>query len=87
MVYVSWDGTAFAGTAIDRRPLLTGGEAIVTPVPFSINGTMVEAVLASTLIGDVPPSFTWAPNTRAWSGAIGSSGEHGIDGAETVFNP
>lgn len=87
MVYVSWDGAAFAGTAIDRRPLLTGGEAIVTSVPFSMNGTIVEAVLASTLIGDVPPSFQWGPNTRDWSGPIGSNGDHGIDGAETTFNP
>src|SRR6185503_12464129 len=53
LVYVSWDGTEFAGTAIDRRPLLTGGEAIVTPVPFGINGRVVEAVLDSGLIGDV----------------------------------
>jgi hypothetical protein len=45
-VYVSWDGVQFAGTAIDRRPLLTGGEAIITPVPISIDGTLVEADLA-----------------------------------------
>ena len=57
VVYVSWNGTAFTGAAIDRRPLITGGEAIITAVPFSINGTMVEAALASTLIGDVPPHF------------------------------
>jgi hypothetical protein len=87
IVYVSWDGTEFAGTAIDRRPLLTGGEAIITPVPFNINGTTVEAVLASTLIGDVPPSFVWRVRTLDWSGPVGSSGYHDVDNAETVFNP
>ena len=87
IVYVRWDGTAFAGTAIDRRPLLTGGEAIITPVPFSINGTIVEAVLASTLIGAVPPSFHWGPFTVDWSGPVGTEGDNFADRAETVFNP
>ena len=85
IVYVSWDGTAFAGTAVDRRPLLTGGEAIITPVPFSINGTIVEAVLAYELIGDVPPSFQWAPITVDRPGPAGSPFVN--DGAETTFNP
>ena len=87
VVYVSWDGTEFAGTAIDRRPLLTGGEAIITPVPFSINGTMVEAVLDFELIGDVPPSFHWGPFTVDWSGPVGSEGHNFVDSAETVFDP
>ncbi len=85
IVYVSWDGTEFAGTAIDRRPLLTGGEAIIIPVPFSINGTIVDAVLASELIGDVPPSFLWGPFTVDWSGPVGSAGHNYVDSAETVF--
>lgn len=87
IVYVSWDGTAFAGTAVDRRPLLTGGEAIITPVPFSINGTIVKAVLAYELIGDVPPSFHWSPMTVDRAGPVGSASHFLIDHSETVFNP
>ncbi len=87
LVVVSWDGTAFAGTAVDRRPLLTGGAAIITPVPFSINGTIVVAVLASTLIGVVPPSFGWGPRAIDWSGPVGSAGYHFVDGANSIFNP
>jgi hypothetical protein len=88
VVYVSWNGTAFAGTAVDRRPLLTGGEAIVTPVPFSIDGTMVEADLASALISGVPASFSWHLNTIDWAGPVGSGGWMFADAtAETVFNP
>ena len=88
VVYVSWNGTEFAGTAIDRRPLLTGGEAIIAPVPFSINGTIVEVDLASTLIGDVPPSFVWTVVTFGWSGPVGSEGSHIVDiGADASFNP
>jgi hypothetical protein len=84
---VRWDGAEFAGTAIDRRPLLTGGQAVVTPVAFSISGTRVEAVLPFSLIGEVPPSFGWAPFTIAWAGPVGSEGVNVIDVALTTFNP
>lgn len=85
---ISWDGAEFAGTVIDRRPLLTGGEAIVTPVnSFSINGTVLEAFLPYELIGDVPASFGWAPFTIDWSGPVGSDGVNVIDVALTTFNP
>jgi hypothetical protein len=88
MVYVSWNGAAFAGTAIDRRPLLIGGEAIVTPVAFSINGTTLEAFLPFELIGDVPPSFRWHPRIFAWSGRVGSFGFNVVDSVrQEVFNP
>jgi len=81
LVYVSWDGAEFAGTAIDRRPLLAGGEAIITPVPFCINGTTVEAFLDFTLIGEVPASFHWGSSTRDWAGPLGSDSTNGVDGA------
>jgi len=89
IVYVSWDGTEFAGAAIDRRPLLTGGEAIITPVPFTIDGATVEAFLDSELIGDVPASFGWGPFTFLWSGPVGSEGVNFADYCEAggVFNP
>jgi len=84
IVYVSWNGTQFAGTAIDRRPLLTGGEAIITPVPFNINGAIIEANLPFELIGDVAPGFVWRARTLDWSGRVGSSGYHEVDTAETI---
>jgi hypothetical protein len=74
VVIVSWDGTEFAGTAVDRRPLLTGGEAIFTPVTFSINGKILEADLPYALIGDVPPSFGWDAFIWDWPGPVGKSG-------------
>lgn len=85
-VGVSWNGVEFAGTAVDRRPLLTGGEAILSPVEFSIDGTIVRAHLAGAAIGDVPSSFAWFAGTGAWSGPVGSSeGHHLVDVA--VFSP
>jgi len=89
MVYVSWNGTEFVANAIDRRPLLTGEEAIVTPVTFSISGTIVEAVLPFELIGAVPASFHWGAFTGNWAGPVGSSGFSFADYCESrvVFNP
>jgi hypothetical protein len=81
VVYVGWDGTEFAANAIDRRPLLTGGEAIITPVPFSINGTMVEVDLG-TVMGDVPPGAVWNVVTFDWSGPVGSEGANVVDGVD-----
>jgi hypothetical protein len=78
IIYVSWDGTEFAGTVIDRRPLLTGGEAVMTDVPFFINGTIIEADLASTLIDD-PASFEWLYATADWRGPVGTEGFSWID--------
>jgi len=86
-VQVRWDGTEFVGVAVDRRPLLTGGEAIITPVSFSIDGTVVEAVLPSTMIGDVPPTFRWGVLTLDWCAPAGTNGHFQVDFAEAVFNP
>ena len=86
VVYVSWDGAEFAGTAVDRRPLLTGGAAIITPVTFSIDGKTVQADLPYTLIGAVPESFRWSVVMEDWSGPVGlSEAHHLVDAA--VFNP
>ena len=88
IVYVSWNGAEFAGTAIDRRPLLAGGEAIITSVEFSISGSMIDAVLPYTLIGDVPQSFPWAQSTLNWAGPVGSAGYQIVDGtSSSISNP
>jgi len=86
LVYVGWNGTEFTGIAIDRRPLVTGGEAIVTPVPFAIDGAIVEAVLVSAMIGN-PPSFRWGTRTVDWSSSPGTSGLKIVDVGGPAFNP
>jgi len=87
LVYVSWDGTEFRGYAIDRRPLLTGGNAIVTHVPFSITGPIVEGVLASVLI-DNTASFRWGTRTFNWSSShLGTQGFNAVDVGGADFNP
>jgi hypothetical protein len=85
-VYVSWDGAEFRGYAIDRRPLLTGGNAIVTPVPFSIDGAIVEAVLASALIGN-PSSFRWGVRAIDVSSHLGTGAINTVDSAPDFAGP
>lgn len=86
MAYVAWDGHNFTGHAIDRRPLLTGQDAIVTSVPFSIDGAIVQATLASPT--DFPTSFGWGTRTYDWSSPPGKTGGiHTIDIGGPFFNP
>ena len=80
LVYVSWDGVQFKGYAIDRRPVPSGGSAIVTPVPFSIDGATVEAVLASALIGNVS-SFGWGVRALDVPSHIGTGAIQPVDSA------
>jgi len=58
------DPTSSAGVLVDRRPLLTGGQATVTPIKFSIDGAKLTFVVDAALLGD-PPTFQWASGTAA----------------------
>jgi len=56
--------TSSAGVLVDRRPLLTGGQAIVTPIKVGIDGTQIALVADAGLIGD-PSTFNWVSGTCA----------------------
>src|SRR3989454_8615056 len=56
------DPTSSPGILVDRRPLLTGGQAIVTPIQFSMEGTKLTWVVDAALLGD-PATFQWADAT------------------------
>jgi hypothetical protein len=86
LVFVSWDGTAFAGTSVDRRPLLAGEEAVIAPVEFCISGKTIDAVLPYALIGDIPQSFRWGPNSLDWAGPVGSAGYLVVDTAPRIIS-
>lgn len=59
---------------VARPVFLIVGLAIITPVQFSINGRIVEAVVPAAVIGAVPPSFVWDPSIVDWAGPLGSVG-------------
>ena len=54
---VLWDGTAFAGMLIDRRPLLIGGSAMATHV---VNWRKVDSRSAAVFLDRAaPPRGEW----------------------------
>ena len=58
------DPSGSAGVLVDRRPLLTGGQAIVTPIKVSIDGTQITSVVNAGWFGD-PSTFNWVSGTCA----------------------
>ena len=58
------DPTSSPGVLVDRRPLLTGGQAIVTPIKTSMDGAQITFVVNGGLLGD-PSTFNWVSATCA----------------------
>ena len=71
VIFILWNGASFTGILIDRRPLLTGGEAIVTPIPFSIQGAEITASDDAVMIGN-PQTFQWRSTTDIWFTDLGT---------------
>ena len=69
---VDWDGHAFTGKLVDRRPLLTGQEAVITPRPFSIVSGTVAMKVDETALGS-PTSFLWDAVTTYFPSPPGST--------------
>lgn len=79
IVNVIWDGKSFFAFLNDRRPLLTGGEAILTSLPFTISGGQVRMDVRAGALGN-PATFGWRPVTFHWSAPFGSNnGNHFVD--------
>ena len=71
-VQILWDGTNFIGQLIDRTPLLTGGQAIVTPLSFRIKGAEFKTSVNAAMVGD-PSSFLWLVFTVDWPTPLGTN--------------
>ena len=59
-----WDGTAFRGVFVDRRPLLTGGSALQYSIPVSVSGSRITITVPGALAAQVRaavvlPGATW----------------------------
>lgn len=87
IIHVVWDGSSFSAFLTDRRPLLSGGEAVITPLAFTISGTDVMADVGASLL-DEPSSFSWGAVTFYWSSPPGATaGGHFVDTLEPFYNP
>ncbi len=63
VIRVRWFNGAFVGEVVNRIPLLTGGAATFTRVPFSIDGRTLKVFVALQLLGN-PSTFGWNAATR-----------------------
>jgi hypothetical protein len=83
-IKVAWDGSSFSAVLVDRRPLLSGGEATFTPLAFTISGTDVQVAVPASLL---PSSFSWGALTIYWSSTPGTAGIHIVDNVEPFYTP
>jgi hypothetical protein len=82
---VFWDGKAFTASLLDRRPLLEGGEAILTPLAFTVSGAEVRVEIPASLIGS--SSFRWgAVTVYASATPGGNNGDHFVDTLQPFFS-
>jgi len=86
-VYAQWDGTAFRGVFVDRRPALTGGSALLYSIPVSVSGSRITLTVPAALAAQVRaavvlPGATWNCDT-GWSNTallgIGTNANHLAD--------
>ena len=83
MVQILWDGMEFVGQLIGRTLLVTGGEAIVTLLAFSIEGAELRAEVDAERLGD-PASFRWVAATFIRPAPLGTSHPENVDFAPSV---
>jgi hypothetical protein len=87
IITIAWDGRAFSAFLQDRRPLLTGGQAILTPLRYTISGTQLQVDLSASAIG-APSAFGWGGVAFYWSGPFSSnSGNHFVDVLSPFYTP
>src|ERR1041385_1418567 len=77
-VDLEWDGAQFSGLLYDLRPLLTGGQMVVTAVPFTIHEAEIDLSVAASALGD-PSTFAWGAATCARHAHLGSEGFQCLD--------
>jgi hypothetical protein len=87
-VYAQWDGTAFSGVFVDRRPALTGQPALFYSIPVSVSGSRITITVPAALAAQVEasvvlPGATWKCIT-GWDNislrGIGADAFHITDG-------
>jgi hypothetical protein len=87
IITIAWDGSAFSAFLQDRRPLLTGGQAVLTPLDYTISGTLLQVDVEANALGD-PSSFGWGGVAFYWSGPFDSNnGNHFVDDLSPFYTP
>jgi hypothetical protein len=72
---------------LPRRPLLTGGQAVLTPLDYTISGTLLRVEVQANALGDAS-RFSWGGVTLYSSGPFGSNaGLLFVDVLSPQYNP
>lgn len=79
-----WDGTAFSGVLIDRRPALTGGSPLQYSIPVSVSGSRIIITVPAALAAQVRAAVvlagaTWNCTTVRVNTGYGTDGVHVAD--------
>jgi len=87
IVQLRWEAGQFSGQLIDRRPMLSGGSATITPLAVNVSGATLGAFVSDGSIA-LPSSFQWRASTNVFMGKEGSMGQYPVDQtAFTTLNP
>jgi hypothetical protein len=87
VITIAWDGSAFRAFLVDRRPSLTGGQAVITPLDYTISGTLLQVDVKAAALAD-PSSFSWGSATFYTSDPFGSlNGSHLVDAPSPFYAP
>ncbi len=81
-VRLIWDGTTFQASLADRTPLLTGGQATETAVPFFFSADRSQFSLSVTaaILGN-PSAFKWRAFANEWTAPFGTQAFFVLDSA------
>jgi hypothetical protein len=88
-VYAQWDGTAFSGVFLDRRPALTGGSALMYSIPVSVSESRITITVPAELAAQVKaavvlPGATWNCDTGWDNTALLGHGTDAIHLADAI---
>jgi hypothetical protein len=84
IVRVIWDGTSFAAVVIDRRPLLSGSEAVIVPAHFEPGGSVLAAIVDASILGNPASFHQWTGATQLYVAQDGTSGFCVVDRTATT---
>jgi len=80
IVVAFWNGRRFEASVIDRRPLLAGEYAVITPVRYHIERESLTLFVDAAILGN-PESFAWVARTNNWLVPLGTGDPQTLDRA------
>ena len=74
------DGDEYFAFVADRRPLAVGQEPVITPVPYNIDGALIEVFVDAGVLDDLA-EFGWRYGSHTLHGPLETEGFQNVDTA------